>query len=109
VSAAAQLALAFPRARRSDPRTSHDAAARAALTAGSQAARILLALCETTCAWPTAYTLAAATGLTHVQVDRRAIDLERDGWITRTDEGMGALCWWESDKARAWYAERRLP
>lgn len=65
------------RARRTDPATSHAAAADAVRFAGSQSARILRALQALGSA--TAHELALHTGLTVVQCDRRLPELERAG------------------------------
>ena len=81
-----QLAMTFePRARRRDPVTSHKAAERAKAFAPSHSQRIFDAL---TSADLTASEIAAATGLTVVQICRRlpeidglrALDIERDGF-----------------------------
>lgn len=64
-----------PRARKSDPVTSHQAASQATF-AGEHCRRILEALAV---APGTIYELADAVGLDHVQVARRCADLERDG------------------------------
>jgi hypothetical protein len=68
---------AHQRARATDPETSHAAAARAGLFAKGHASRILAALHELGSA--TAHEIAAATGLTVVQIDRRLPELERAG------------------------------
>lgn len=111
----AQLDLTFgPRSRRRDPSPSHRAAVRATLTAGSHAARIVAALvrwhdCDAGPLLLTTHRLAELCGLTTVQADRRALELQSAGWVTRTDEGLDALCWWPTQRALAWHAERRLP
>jgi hypothetical protein len=70
------LTLDQPRARRSDPATSHQAAARASRFSESHAGRIHVALM----AGPaTAHELAERTGLTVVQIDRRLPELQRMG------------------------------
>jgi hypothetical protein len=70
------LTLDQPRARRSDPATSHQAAARASHFSESHAGRIHVALM----AGPqTAHELAERTGLTVVQIDRRLPELQRMG------------------------------
>jgi hypothetical protein len=70
------LTLDQPRARRSDPATSHQAAARASRFSESHAGRIHVALM----AGPaTAHELAERTGLTVVQIDRRLPGLQRMG------------------------------
>jgi len=68
--------ITAPAARRTDPVTSHQAARRAATFAASHAGRILEALAEGP---RTAAGLAAMTGLSVVQVDRRLPELERAG------------------------------
>jgi predicted Rossmann fold nucleotide-binding protein DprA/Smf involved in DNA uptake len=75
------------RARTSDPATSHGAARNAAHFADSHKDRIMAALKEGP---RTAAGLAAMTGLTVVQIDRRAVELERSGRIAyvTTDDGQ---------------------
>ena len=77
VSDCAGYVTAEPRARRTDPATSHKAAAKAERFAASHAGRILAALRDLGLA--TAHELALATGLTVVQIDRRTIELQRAG------------------------------
>lgn len=72
------LTLDEPRARRSDPSTSHAAAARSAKFAESHAERILLALQYGAL---NAEEIGASAGLTVVQVDRRTIEMQRKGLI----------------------------
>lgn len=64
------------RARFFDPATSQDAAAKAAVFAGSHAQRIQAALADDQL---TAKEISRATGLTVVQIDRRLPELERQG------------------------------
>lgn len=63
--------FAEPAARRSDPETSHDAAAAAKVLAGEQNARILAAFTRLPDHRGTYYEIAAEAGLTPVQVARR--------------------------------------
>ncbi|HEU4431090.1 MAG TPA: hypothetical protein VFT98_20195 [Myxococcota bacterium] len=79
------------RARRTDPRPSHAAAANAARFAASHAGRILAAVRE----YPglTTHRISELTGLSVVQVDRRAIEMQRAGLIVRRDVGASALAW----------------
>lgn len=70
---------ALRRARRTDPESSHAAALKAARFADSHAGRILAAL-EVICTG-TAEEIARQAGLTVVQVDRRAVELQRAGRI----------------------------
>lgn len=63
-------------ARRTDPATSHQAAARAARFAESHAGRILSALQDGPA---TAHNLSERTGLTVVQIDRRLPELAAAG------------------------------
>ena len=87
-----------PRARRSDPITSHAAADGASRFAASHAGRILEALQ----AGPaSAKQIAAATGLTLVQVDRRLPELQRDGFVEVLHEGGVDLV---RDGCRVWIA-----
>lgn len=69
----------LPRARRSDPSTSHAAADRAANFAGSHADRILDALKAVGTGTPPS--ISEKTGLTIVQIDRRLVEMERKGLI----------------------------
>lgn len=66
------------RARRTDPSTSHAAARNAGRFANTHKARILDAL---QLGPQTAHGIAQVTGLTVVQVDRRAVEMERSGLI----------------------------
>ena len=68
------------RARRTDPSTSHAAAAKAARFAASHAGRIHAALREIGTA--TAHDIAQVTGLSVVQVDRRLPELQRAGRVS---------------------------
>ena len=76
-----QLAINFAapalhtRARRTDPETSHKAAARASQFATSHAGRILLALQQH--GPRSAHGLSLVIGLSVVQIDRRTIELQR--------------------------------
>lgn len=87
---------AAPRARRTDPATSHRAAARACYFADSHKDRICKAL-----AWlasmnqpATADRIATASGLTVVQVDRRLPEMERDEVVELTGQDIGGFrCW----------------
>jgi hypothetical protein len=88
-----------PRARRTDPSSSHaaaDRAERSGLIRG-HAALIVRAVVERP---GTAKEVGARVGLTNVQVARRAPELEADGWILR--EGPGELVMWATEKARGW-------
>lgn len=67
------------RARRSDPASSHMAAANAERFASTHVGRILAALDELSTA--TAHEIAVASGLTVVQVDRRRKEMEQDGLV----------------------------
>jgi predicted ArsR family transcriptional regulator len=72
-----QLALDMtPRARRSDPETSHAAAARSHAFSESHAGRIHVALTQGPA---TAHELSERIGLTVVQIDRRLPELRRAG------------------------------
>jgi len=77
VGQSAGYVTAEPRARRTDPATSHAAAAKAERFATTHAGRILAALRDLGTA--TAHELSTATGLTVVQIDRRTIELQRAG------------------------------
>lgn len=74
------------RARNSDPTTSHTAARNAAFFADSHKGRIMAALKE----GPRSTAgIAAMTGLTIVQVDRRAWELETGGYIAYVKDAKG--------------------
>jgi hypothetical protein len=72
-----------PLARRTDPSTSHVAAARAGSLAGAHQVKILEALAQGD---GTIYVLAERSGLTHVQVARRLPDLTQANRIRLTGE-----------------------
>lgn len=76
--------IAAPLARNADPITSHMAADRAAAFKQSHADRILSALRQQ--GPSTAHELEAATGLNYVQIDRRMIEIERQGRARRTKD-----------------------
>lgn len=69
----------LPRARRTDPTTSHQAAERASAFAGSHADRILADLKRI--GTGTAQSISNNTGLTVVQIDRRLVEMQRKGLI----------------------------
>lgn len=69
----------LPRARATDPLTSHAAADRAANFAGSHAERILAALKAVGTGTPAS--ISEKTGLTIVQIDRRLHEMEAKGLI----------------------------
>jgi len=71
--------LSMPRARRSDPSTSHHAAAMSARFANSHGNRIVEALKEH--GRMSAQGIAGMSGLSIEQVDRRTIELQRKGLI----------------------------
>ena len=73
------MSAVLSRARRTDPESSHIAAANAAQFAGTHAQRILAAL--DVISTGTAHEIAEAAGLTVVQVDRRLCELERVGKV----------------------------
>lgn len=85
-----------PRARRTDPTTSHQAAARAAYFADSHKDRIAKAM-----RWlasmnqpATADRIATASGLTVVQIDRRLPEMERADLVEVYGEPIGGFrCW----------------
>ena len=84
-------------ARRTDPATSHAAAARAVDFADTQAGRIHMALIA---GGPmTAAEIGTATGLTVVQVDRRLPDLKRAGLAEVVTTGGVAA---QRDGYRVW-------
>ena len=79
------------RARRTDPETSHAAARKAERFAASHVGRIL-ALFQATGAYYTARDIAAHTGLTIVQIDRRLHEMPE---IERAGFCLGAFTVWQ--------------
>jgi hypothetical protein len=80
-----QLSIEFdapPRARKTDPATSHEAARRAELFATSHAERIVCALRMR--GPSTAHELEPHTRLNYVQIDRRMHELVKAGRIKKT-------------------------
>ena len=92
--------LDMPRARRSDPSTSHAAAAMSVRFAESHGSRIVEALKEHGRMSPVG--IGGMTGLTLVQVDRRIVELERAGRIRQVlDDAGNAVVW---NACRVWEA-----
>lgn len=94
------------RARRTDPATSHRAAADSVRFAGSHAGRILESLKQHGAQSPKE--LERRIGLSVVQIDRRACELRRAGLIevVTTDDGAevvreGCRVWRAVDKSQA--------
>jgi hypothetical protein len=81
--------LTQPAARRTDPATSHVAAAQVRFAAGSHRALILAALERASRRGATHRELAELTGLHPVQVDRRLIELRRLERAVRLTEIRG--------------------
>ena len=73
-------------ARRTDPETSHTAAARAATITADHETRILAAITKAGERGACSKEIARATGLTHVQVDRRLAGMRERGLILRLYE-----------------------
>ena len=92
--------LNLPRARRSDPSTSHTAAAMSVRFADSHGNRIVEALREHGRMSPVG--IGGATGLTVVQIDRRCCELERAGRIRQVKDAMGNPVVW--NLCRVWEA-----
>lgn len=93
--------LAIPLARRSDPETSYRAADRATQFKAKHESTIFNAIFEAGPRGATAKEIAAVTGLTDVQVNRRLGNMGRRGVIERnanTDcseyEQRGGCCVW---------------
>jgi len=81
-----------PRARSTDPHTSHVAAMRARNFADTHANRIVEALKEHGRMSPVG--IGGMTGLTVVQVDRRLVELQRAGRVqVVTDETGNPVVW----------------
>jgi predicted HTH transcriptional regulator len=78
--------ITLVRARRTDPQTSKTAARNAERFAASHAGRIMEALKQGP---RTAHGLAAMTGLSVVQVDRRLPELARDGLAAVLTDELG--------------------
>lgn len=92
--------LDMPRARATDPATSHRAAAMSVRFADSHGNRIVQALKEHGRMSPVG--IGGMTGLTVVQVDRRLVELERAGRISQVkDEGGKPVVW---NGCRVWEA-----
>jgi hypothetical protein len=87
------------RARQTDPATSHAAARNAVFFADSHKGRIMAALKEGP---RTAFGLSQMTGLTVVQIDRRAVELERAGLIDYIKDEDGNE--WAVGGFRVWRA-----
>ena len=91
-----------PRARNTDPATSHMASKRAERFAASHAGQILMALRTEAASYGlTADEIGVLIGLTVVQVDRRTIELQRKGLIrVRQVGGQDEIRWgmrvWEA-------------
>lgn len=92
--------LDMPRARRSDPATSHRAAAMSVRFANSHGNRIVEALKEHGRMSPVG--IGGMTGLTVVQVDRRCCELERAGRIRQVKDERGNPVIW--NLCRVWEA-----
>jgi hypothetical protein len=88
-----------PRARATDPSTSHAAAKRSMRFSASHAGRIHLALIEH--GNMSAVGIAGMTGLTVVQVDRRLPDLARSGLAAVVVKDGAPLVW---GNCRVWSA-----
>ena len=91
-----QLAIEF-HARRTDPETSHKAAARVREFAGEHHRRILAAISPYS--GSTIYQIAAQSGLDHVAAARRMGELEKAGKVYAEGERpgpTGRMCrvWW---------------
>jgi DNA-binding MarR family transcriptional regulator len=86
--------LSMPRARRGDPATSHQAAARSHQFSGSHAAKILSAIKHMP--GQTASYYSQMTGLTVVQIDRRLPEMERKGLIRTTGAVYNGFRAWEA-------------
>lgn len=95
-----------PRARRTDPTSSHVAADAAERFISGHKERIVAAVCAHPGA--TAHQIALATGLSVEQIDRRVSELEAAGWITRPDKQkvMRALRLYPTERARRQFGPR---
>lgn len=80
-----QMPLELTRARRTDPATSHAAAAAAGELARHHAAAILGALVQAGERGLTIHEAAGVTGIDHVAVARRLPELERRGVVRATE------------------------
>lgn len=91
--------LFTPRARRTDPKTSKDAARRAARFAASHAGMILAAIVASP--GITALQIADRIGLHKSQVNKRTGELAAEGMIERNGEYEGFLRCWPTDAGLA--------
>ena len=92
--------LSMPRARSSDPSTSHHAAAMSVRFSNSHGNRIVEALKEH--GRMSAQGIGGMAGLTVVQVDRRLVELQRAGRVqVVTDEAGNPVVW---SGCRVWEA-----
>lgn len=92
-----QLAIDFTRARRTDPHTSHEAAARVSQFAHGHYAAILNALRKRD--GQTIWDLEANGVLDHVEAARRISELERQGKVCwqgerKSPSGRNCRVWW---------------
>lgn len=92
--------LSMPRARNSDPATSHHAAAMSARFANSHGNRIVEALKAHGRMSPVG--IGGMTGLTVVQVDRRLVELQRAGRVQVVKDEAGNPVVWSG--CRVWEA-----
>lgn len=83
-----------PLARKNDPATSHEAAARAQTFAATHRAKIYYALTEY--GQMNAMAISHATKLCYVAVQRRGRELERDGLIRRGPDTYNNMKIWRA-------------
>lgn len=97
------MKTSVPRARNTDPATSHEAAAESHAFDESHKTRIMAAIRELASLRPigaTAHDIATLSGLTVVQIDRRLTELERAGRIKCLKENGKEL---EREGFRIWH------
>jgi len=89
-------------ARRTDPATSHNAAAKVPTFKAKHEAAIYAAICDCPKFGATAKEIAIATGLTDVQVNRRLADMGRRRLIERNAH-MDCSGFWQRNGCCVWY------
>lgn len=94
------ISTSIPRARSSDPATSHRAAARSRGFSVTHSSRIVQALKDH--GRMSAVGISGMSGLTVVQVDRRCIELQRAGLIRLVCDPAGKPLVWSG--CRVWEA-----
>jgi len=84
----------FTKYHRHDPATSRTAAAVFRKSGKRKTHEAIILEAVTAHPGNTAHELEKYTPLTYVQIDRRALEMERDRLIHRKGVRHGAMCWW---------------